>query len=74
MRPIGGRARPEPHSCVLCRKHRQHVKRLIERWDQRDIYRFATCYKGHRWFKWKQSERCQICSELFRQELRRQQS
>lgn len=78
MRPIGGRAKPSFHSCELCRKHKKHVERLIERWDQRGIYLFEACPKGHRWFKWKQHERCQVCSEISRQQyiadLRRQKS
>lgn len=50
------------HICGLCRKHRKLCVALNSRWDERGIYVFVTCPRGHRRFRWSRSnDYCSTC-------------
>lgn len=50
------------HDCHLCRKHKEHVRQLIRRWDQRQAWMVTRCKKGHRWLRRGPYEPCPTCS------------
>lgn len=51
------------HGCALCRRHRALIADLKRRWDERDVWVWKRCPKGHRWMKDRESQvRCPLCA------------
>jgi hypothetical protein len=50
------------HRCDLCRKYAAFCTQLNKRWDERGIWMWTRCSKGHKYQTWKQhGSYCYTC-------------